>query len=290
VSTIFQLLFSGIAMGFVYALCALGIVLIYTSAGVVNFAQGSLVMLGAYIGVTMLTGLGLPMFWAIVASAIVMGFVGVVFERVAYYPLRHEDMTIVIISTIGVSVLLNDGVYVLWGRAPLFFPPLASGAPLNIFGAYVPPQNIAIAMVTLALLAFQTMFFKRTWLGRSMRAVAQDQTTASLMGIRVPRIIDITFAYSTILATIAGIFAAPLFFVSPAIAIVLSKAFASTVVGGFGSIPGAIVGGLSVGIVETFAAYYLSSAYRDAWAFLLLIIFLLFRPQGIFGEVVAEKV
>ncbi|MGI6557627.1 MAG: branched-chain amino acid ABC transporter permease [Limnochordia bacterium] len=289
-NTVLQLVFSGIAMGFVYALCALGIVLIYSSAGVVNFAQGSLVMLGAYIGVTFLTKAGLPVIWSVICSAIIMGFVGILFERIAYYPLRDQGTTIVIISTIGVSVFLNDGVYVLWGRAPLFFPPLLGGPPLELLGARIPPQNIAIAAITMALLLFQTVFFKRTWLGRKMRAVAQDQDTAALMGIKVPRMIDFTFAYSTILAAIAGIFAAPLFFVSPAIAQILSKAFASTVVGGFGSIPGAIIGGLCVGLTETFAAYYLSSAYRDAWAFLLLILFLLVRPQGIFGEIVAEKV
>jgi branched-chain amino acid transport system permease protein len=227
---------------------------------------------------------------AILATIATMALIGIIFQRVAYWPLRNSDAINVIISTIGVGVFLNNGVYVPWGKAPLMFPDLVQGAPLNFFGAIVPLQNVTIIVVTILLLVLQSIFFNRTWVGKQMQAVAQNQNTAALMGIRVPLMIALTFAYSTGLGSVAGVFMAPLFFVSPNIASVLSKAFAATVVGGFGSIPGAIVGGLFVGLVETFGAFYLSSAYKDAWAFALLIAFLLLRPQGIFGEKVAEKV
>lgn len=289
-ATILQLLAGAVAMGFIYGLCALGIVLIYKSAGVVNFAQGSLVMVGAYLAYTYLVDLHLPMLLTILATILTMALIGIIFQRLAYWPLRHTDVINVVISTIGVGVFLNNGVYVPWGKAPLQFPELMPGNPVTIFGAVVPLQNITIIVVTILLLILQTLFFNRTWLGKQMQAVAQNQNTAALMGIRVPLMIALTFAYSTALGSVAGIFMAPLFYVSPNIASVLSKAFAATVVGGFGSIPGAIVGGMFVGLAETFGAFFLSSAYRDAWAFALLIAFLLIRPQGIFGESVAEKV
>lgn len=289
-STILQLLAGAVAIGFIYALCALGIVLIYKSAGVVNFAQGSLVMVGAYIAYTFMFVLHLSMWLTVLLTLLTTALVGVVFQRLAYWPLRKTDVINVVISTIGVGVFLNNGVYVPWGKAPLMFPDMIQGQPLNLFGAVVPLQNATIIGVTILVLILQTLFFNRTWLGKQMQAVAQNQNTAALMGIRVPLMIALTFAYSTALGSVAGVFMAPLFYVSPNIAGVLSKAFAATVVGGFGSIPGAIVGGLFVGLVETYGAFFLSSAYKDAWAFALLIGFLLIRPQGIFGEKVAEKV
>jgi len=288
--TILQLATGGVAMGFVYALSAMGIVLIYRTAGVVNFAQGSLVMLGAYVATSCIETLKLPMIGAIIAAVIIMAGVGAAFQRVAYYPLRYAGIIPVVISTIGVSVFLNNGVYVIWGTYPKFLPPIAGSGTITIFGTSIPLQNIAIALMAVALLFFQAYFFNKTWLGKKMQAVAQHQDTAALMGIKVSRMITFTFMYSTALAAIAGIFAGPIFFVSPGIAQILSKAFAASVVGGFGSVPGAVVGGIFVGLVETFGAYFISSAYRDAWAFGLLILFLLFRPQGIFGEPISEKV
>jgi branched-chain amino acid transport system permease protein len=161
---------------------------------------------------------------------------------------------------------------------------------LNVFGVFVDPQYIVIILCTLALLGFQYFFFEKTMLGKKMLATAQDKQMARLLGIRVARMIAITFAYSSILGAAAGILVGPIFFVTKDMGAMIGvKAFCSSIVGGFGSIPGAILGGLFLGVIEVFAAYYISSAYRDAFAFIILILVLLLRPQGIFGEKIAEK-
>jgi branched-chain amino acid transport system permease protein len=295
-----QLLVSGLAVGSIYALVALGFVLIYNAVGVVNFAQGEFVMLPSYIAVTFLlpavTVFGTIVHWQMPVVAVyllvllLMAGFGLLFNRIAYYPLRDRGWLPVVISTIGVSIFLRNLAQLTWGSQPLVMPSLFSADTISLGALQIRPQYLLVIGVTALLIAFQYLLFERTTLGKQMRATAQDRTTARLIGIRVGRIVAITFVYSALLGTISGLLVAPIFTVTKEMgALIALKAFAASIVGGFGSIPGAIVGGLAIGVIETFGGFYISSAYVDAIAFVILIAVLLVRPQGLFGERVAEK-
>ena len=286
---IIQLTVSGVAMGVIYALAALSIALIYTAGGVVNFCQGGLVMLGGYFAFTVLTAWRLTYPLALVGMMAIMGSIGLVFQRLVYYPLRYAHRLMFIIAGIGMSVFLENIVQIVWGPAPLVVRPMLAMSTLNIGGVFLEPQAVAIVVVTGAILLFEHYFLRHTMVGKMTQAVAQDKDAASLMGINVGRMIAITFLNSTILAGIAGVLIAPVFYVSVGIGSILLKAFSACVVGGFGNASGTILGGLIVGLTEAFGARYFSPQYRDAWSFVLLIVFLLFRPQGIFRERISEK-
>lgn len=287
-----QMLTQGLAMGSIYALVALGFVLIFNAVGVVNFAQGEFVMVPAFVTVALMTLLPeqIPFPLIYLVTILFMGLFGIVFQRIAYYPLRNRTFLPVVISTIGVSIFLKNGAQIVFGAEPRPMPRPTSSVPINLAGVAIDPQYIVIILVTLALLVFQYYFFERTSLGKKMQATAQDKEMARLLGIRVATMIVITFIYSSILGAVAGILVGPIFFVTKEMGAMLGlKAFCATIVGGFGSVPGAILGGIFLGVVEVFAAFYISSAYRDAFAFIILILVLLFRPQGFFGEKIAEK-
>ncbi|MDB5027852.1 MAG: High-affinity branched-chain amino acid transport system permease protein LivH [Candidatus Eremiobacteraeota bacterium] len=295
-----QLLVSGLAIGSIYALVALGFVLIYNAVGVVNFAQGEFVMFPAYIAVTFLLPaiavFGTIVHWqlpilAVYALVLVLmvGF-GLLFNRIAYHPLRDRGWLPVVISTIGVSIFLRNAAQLTWGSQPIVMPSLFTVDTIALGHLRIRPQDLLIIGVTALLIAFQYFLFERTTLGKQMRATAQDRTTARLIGIRVGRIVAITFVYSALLGTISGLLVAPLFTVTKEMGgLIALKAFAASIVGGFGSIPGAIVGGLTIGVIETFGGFYVSSSYVDAIAFIILIAVLLVKPSGLFGERVAEK-
>jgi len=293
VAIVGQLLFSGLAIGGVYALVALGIALIYRATNVVNFAQGEFCMLGAYTMVFATEGLGLdyPIAFALALGA--MALLGLVFALGIYYPLRNRTFLPVIIATIGASIMFQNGALVVFGPSPERLRPVIEGGTAggitagDIFFDY---QYVVLLAVTVVLVALQYLFFEHTLLGKKMQATSQDKDMARLLGIPVTRMIALTFVYSTVLGGLAGILVAPIFFVTHKMGAVLGfKAFAATIAGGFGDVRGAIIGGLALGVVETFGAAYVSIVYKDGFAFLLLILFLLLRPQGIFGEKIAEK-
>lgn len=289
-STNLQMLTAGLAMGSIYALVALGFVLIFNAVGVVNFAQGEFVMVPAFVAVALMSLLDWPFVLIYLLTLLFMGLFGVVFQRIAYYPLRNRTFLPVVISTIGVSIFLKNGAQIAFGPEPQLMRRPTSPQPIWLGEVSVDPQYIVIILVTLALLVFQYFFFEKTSLGKKMQATAQDKEMARLLGIRVASMIAITFIYSSILGAVAGILVGPIFYVTKEMGAMLGlKAFCSTIVGGFGSVPGAILGGIFLGIVEVFAAFYISSAYRDAFAFIILVLVLLFRPQGFFGEKIAEK-
>jgi branched-chain amino acid transport system permease protein len=277
-------------MGSIYALVALGFVLIFNAVNVVNFAQGEFAMVPAFVAVWLMSSLNIPFALTCVITVIFMGVFGIVFQRIAYYPLRHRSFLPVVISTIGVGIFLKNGAQIIFGAEPLSMPRPTSATALNMLGVFVDPQYIVIILCTLVLLGFQHFFFEKTMLGKKMLATAQDKQMARLLGIRVGKMIAITFAYSSILGAVAGILVGPIFFVTKEMGAMIGlKAFCSAILGGFGSVPGAILGGLFLGVIEVFASYYISSAYRDAFAFIILILVLLLRPQGFFGEKIAEK-
>lgn len=289
-ATLAQLLVAGVAIGSVYALVALGFVLIYRATNVVNFAQGDFAMLGAYLLLFALTVLHLPYWVAIVATLVTMGGLGVLFELGVYYPLRNRSFMPVIVSTIGASIVLENGVLAVFGPSPSVLPRLFGSASIQWRGIFVDGQYLLVIIVTVVLVAVQYWFFEHTVLGKKMQAVSQDKETALLIGVPVAAVIALTFAYSTILGALAGVLVAPILYVSQGLGTNIAlKAFASSIIGGFGDVTGAIVGGLLVGLIETFGGAYISLPYKDAFSLLLLILILIVRPQGIFGERVEQK-
>jgi branched-chain amino acid transport system permease protein len=286
-----QLLLNGLAMGAIYALVALGFVVIVNAVNVVNFAQGENVMLGAYVAAWLTLTLHLPLLSAYIISVALLAVYGYVFQKAAYYPLRKKPFITVVVSTIGVSLFLKNIARIIWGPQPIYFPGLFGDKTVKVGGVFVNPQNLLILAVTACLVIFQCLFFSKTTLGRKMQATAQDQEAASLMGVKVSRMITLTFIYSSALAAAAGVMLAPIFFVSADMGGSLGlKAFSASIIGGFGSAPGAIIGGLFLGVLEIFGATYISSLYKDVFAFVVLILILVFMPRGVFGEKISTKV
>jgi branched-chain amino acid transport system permease protein len=285
-----QLLFTGIGVGSIYALVALGFVLIYRATNVVNFAQGDFAMLGAFAMVVLSIDLELPYWLSILISLALLAGFGALFNLGVYYPLRHRSFLPVIISTIGASILLENGVLAAYGPRPQSLPGMIALPGFSIGEVFFDTQYIVILLVTIAMVVLQYVFFERTLIGKKLQATSQDKEMASLLGIPVALMIMLTFAYSAVLGGLAGILVAPVLFVSVGMASAIAlKAFAASIIGGFGDVTGAIVGGLALGVIETFGAAYISVPYKDGFAFLVLFVFLLFRPQGIFGERIAEK-
>jgi len=285
-----QVLFSGLAVGAIYALVSLGFVLIIRATNVVNFAQGDFAMLGAYAMVTLFGLLRLPYFVSILLSLLVMAIFGVIFNFGVYYPLRQRTYLPVLISTLGAAIFMENTVLALFGPQPHPLAKVFSSQGFEVGGVFLDSQYLVILAVTVVAVAFQYFFFEHTLLGKKLQATSQDKDMARLLGIPVAWMISLTFIYSATLGGLAGILVGPILFVSTGMASVIAlKAFSATIIGGFGDVNGAIVGGLLLGVVESFGGAYISVPYKDAFGFLLLFVFLLVRPQGIFGERIAEK-
>jgi branched-chain amino acid transport system permease protein len=285
-----QLFFTGIGIGAIYALVALGFVLIYRATNVVNFAQGDFAMLGAFAMILLAVDLNWPYWLSIIVTLAALIVFGALFNLGVYYPLRHRSFLPVIISTIGASILLENGVLFAYGPAPQSLPGMFVTQGFNIGGVFFDSQYLLILVVTVVMVALQYLFFERTLVGKKMQATSQDKEMASLLGIPVALMIMLTFIYSATLGGLAGILVGPILFVSVGMGSSIAlKAFAASIIGGFGDVTGAVVGGLALGVIETFGAAYISVPYKDGFAFLVLFVFLLIRPQGFFGERVAEK-
>jgi branched-chain amino acid transport system permease protein len=299
----FQVLFQGLALGSIYALVALGFVLIIRTTNVVNFAQGDFAMLGGYAMVLFLVGMPgnpelslpgfeitLPYWLAIVLTVVVMAVIGLAFNFGVYYPLRNRSFLPVLISTLGASIFMQNSVLALFNPQPRPLDKLINIDGVTVGGVFLDSQYLVILAFTVLAVAFQHFLFEHTLLGKKLQAVSQDKDMARLLGIPVSLMIVITFVYSAVLGGLAGVLVSPILFVSIGLGSAIAlKAFAATIIGGFGDIAGAIVGGLIIGVVESFAAYYISVPYKDAYAFVFLFLVLLLRPQGIFGEKVSEK-
>jgi branched-chain amino acid transport system permease protein len=277
---------SGIAMGAIYGLVALGFVLLINAVNIINIAQGEFLMLGSFFVFTFAAIWGLPLIPAILLMIVAAAIVGIVFERAAYRPLRGGDIATFIVSTLAASLVIRNVALNVWGPYPFAFREPFGGTVLTLAGLRVNPQHLLIIGVTAVLMVALYLFFFHTRLGKMMRAMSQDKATASLLGIPVTRIGSITFVIAASIGAVAGVLVAPIFFVNIEVGFRIGlKAFIATIIGGWGSVPGAITGGVVLGVVEVLAAAYLSSQYKDAFAFLFLILFLLARPQGIFGEI-----
>lgn len=288
---VIQLIINGLAMGFIYALAALGVVMLYNALGIVNFAQGEFATLGAFIAYSLIAEMGVPYPLGFIVTVLIAAAVGVLFERIVYRPLRHKHFLTVIVSTIGVMIFFREFERIVWKPIPRFFPDIFEGRLITIGNMVIVPQHMFIIGVALVLMVALYLFLNKTSVGAKMRATAQDQETASLMGIDVDKMIVLTFVISACLGAIPGILFAPIFFITTDMGGTVGlAAFCASIIGGFGSVPGAITGALLLGLVEVFAAAYISSVYKPAVAFALVIAFLLLRPEGIFGEKVSVKV
>ena len=285
-----QLLFTGLGIGAIYALVALGFVLLIRAASVVNFAQGQFSMVGAYLLVVSFNLLGIPYLLSMLISVILMAGFGVVFAGATYWPLRHRGGLPVIISTIGASIFLENIVLVLYGPSPEVLPGLFDSPGIQAGPVFMDSQYLSILVAAALLVVLQYLIFEKTLLGKKLQATSQDKEMASLLGIPVVTMVLITFGYSSAIGGLAGMLVAPVLFVSVGMGgLIALKAFAANIIGGYGSIPGAILGGLALGVAETLGASYISVPYKDAFAFAMLLAFLMVRPQGLFGERISEK-
>ncbi len=279
-----QQVFNGIMLGSTYAIVALGLTLVFGILNIPNFAHGHLYMLGAYISFTLITLFGFGYWAALIASTIGLGLVGVVMERVVYRPLRDQPHINSFISAIGALMILENGVMAIWGpegqRIPDPYP-----NPIVLFGITMTLQRLLLILITLALIALLQLFLKKTTLGSTIEAVAQDREGAMLVGISVNRVSSMTFAISTATAATAACLVAPIFIISPSMGALLGmKAFIICILGGLGSVPGAIFGGLMLGMIEALGGGYVSAAYKDVYAFGALILILAVKPTGLFGR------
>jgi len=281
-----QVIVSGAAMGAIYALVALGYVFVWNTMGIINFAAGEFLTFAAFVFVaTFLVGLDLPFSVAALLAAAVMAVLGAAFSRIVFSRLQRQRPLVAIISTVGFGIFLKEIARIIWGPEPILYTgPFGSGT-TAFLGVVLADQQLLVLGVVTGIMALQYVVLRYTMAGKVMRAVALDRDTAGLMGIPVDRVLARTFAYSCVLAAIAGILLAPLFFVTTEMGTLVGlKGFVAMIIGGFGSMPGAIIGGLLLGVVENLAAFQISSAYKDAIAFTLLLAFLVVRPQGILPE------
>lgn len=286
---VIQLLVSGIAVGIIYGLIAMGMVLIFRAVGVMNFAQGDFLMFGGFFVYTFNQMLGLHILPSLLLASLCMGGIGVVFMRTSYWSLRGAQTKAIIVSAMGASIVLREGARLIWGSIPLTVDKVKEGT-TTVFGATIMWQYVAIILVALLMMGLVYLLLEKTFVGSIMQATAQDQYMSALVGIPVIVSIGLTFFISAAITGICGGLLAPIFFLSNTMGATAGpKAFAAIVIGGFGSVPGAIVGGLIVGLVEQFGGAYISSTYQLVLIYVVLIVFLMFRPNGLFKTRIGEK-
>ncbi len=295
-----QQLINGLAVGGIYALVALGYTMVYGVLKLINFAHGDLFTIGAYLGLTLLVSCGLsgslsPLLAVGLMVLIVLGLVallGVALERVAYRPLRRANRLAAVVSALGASIVFQNAVMLIYGARFYVYPEeLRPSLAIDLFGLHVPIMRVIVIVSSLVLMLALYTFINRTRMGTAIRAVAIDQGAARLMGINVDRVISLVFFLGAGLGGVAGVMVGMYY---GQIDFTMGwtygmKAFTAAILGGIGNIPGAMIGGLLLGVIEALGASYLAMAWKDAIAFLVLILILIIRPTGLLGERVADK-
>lgn len=285
-----QFLFSGITVGATYALAALGFTLIYNASNVINFAQGEFIMLGGMLAFFFLQ-VGMPMPVALVLAIAIAAVVGILLDKLAIEPARNADVVTLIIITIGASLVIRGVIQVWLGKGAHITPAFSGNEPLHIGGATLLPQSLWVLGVTALVVLALWYFFSRTVAGKAILATSCNRLAAQLVGINTRWVLLVSFALSAALGAIGGVLLTPITLTSYDVGIMLGlKGFVAVVVGGLGSGLGAVVGGLLVGIIEAMAAGYISSAYKDAIPFILILLILFVMPRGLFGGQVTERV
>lgn len=285
-----QFLFSGLTVGAMYALAALGYALIYNASHLINFAQGEFIMVGA-ITAAVLVEQGLPLPVAVVGAVLLTLLVGALTERLAIRPAHGAPLVTLLIITMGVGLIIKGAVQLAFGKGTYSLPAFSGDAPILFGKAALAPQSLWVMGCTTAVVLLLAWYFARTLGGKSMLATSYNPFAARLVGIDTSRVLMTSFALAGALGAIGGVLTAPITFTSSEAGTVLGlKGFAAAVLGGIGSGPGALVGGLLLGVIEALTAGYVSSAYKDAVAFVLILLVLMFMPRGLFGSKVTERV
>ena len=287
-----QTLISGLSLGSIYALIALGYTMVYGIAKMLDFAHGDIIMVGAYAVITAVFTMGLPPFIAILISIALCALLGIVIEFLAYRPLRQAQPLAVLITAIGVSYLLQNLALLIYGSEQKAFPTIVALPTVHIGGVYIDGITLATLVVTAVIMVALSLFINKTRMGKAMRAVSEDKEAAELMGISVNRTITVTFAIGSALAGVAAIFyGAAYTYIRPTTGAMPGiKAFTAAVFGGIGSIPGAMLGGILLGVIEQLSKTYISTLWADAIVFGVLVVVLVVKPTGLLGKKISEKV
>jgi len=286
-----QLIASGLALGSIYALLALSLVLINKSTDVVNFAQGEMAMFGTFICFALLTKAGMPLIAVLVLAAPIGALLGLATERIAIRPLQGAPQVNALIATIGLWMIFHHSAGWIWGYDPVRFPSLFPSDPLNVLGARVAQNSLGIIGVSVLVMILLYLFFAYTRTGIAMRAASMNRRAAQLMGVEVQKVGLLAWALATATSVVSGFLIAPLTFLDfEMMFAVLLKAFAGAILGGFNSLPGAVAGCLLVGVLESLFAAYVSTAFKDTFAFCIIIAVLMLRPQGLFTRRLEAKV
>ncbi|SMB92272.1 branched-chain amino acid transport system permease protein [Thermanaeromonas toyohensis ToBE] len=290
---VIQVLAGGMAIGLLYSLPALAIVLLWNTAGFFNLAQGDFMALSAYCLLLFYMTLRLPFIISALFTILVLAIVGFVVDKILFYPLRkfRAQELLTLIATVGLSVFMKNLIRATWGTKPLSITNVFGTNPLKIMGAYIMPHVLWIMGVSILLIIVLYYLSQKSLLGIAMRAAAEDKEAAQLMGIKVNTMIGLSFAISLAITAVAGILSSPILYLVPEMGDSIGlKAFAATVIGGFGNPAGAVFGGVILGLVETLVGMFLTSSYKNAITFAVLIGFLLFKPDGLFALRTSEKV
>lgn len=286
-----QLIISGLALGSVYALLALAMVLIHKATDVVNFAQGEMATLSTFLALALLAATGLPLVVVLLLSLPIGAILGGLTERLALRWVAGTPPVNALIVTIGLWIVFHHTSGWIWGYDPYNFPSLLPQAPVQLGGIAVSPNSLAIMGVSFSLMAALYLFFEYTREGTAMRAASTNPRAAQLMGVRVSRVSMLSWAVAGAVSAVAGILVAPVLFLDFEMMVgVLLKAFAGAILGGFNSLPGAVIGGLIIGVADNLLGAYVSSAFKDSFSFLLIITVLMIRPAGLFGRSGPKKV
>ncbi len=289
-----QLLINGFVVGAIYALVALGFVLIYKSSSVINFAQGDFLLIGSFVGLSLMTSLKLPVTVAVIATLVICVILGVAIERVVLRPFIGEPVLSVIMASLGLDYVLRGLSLTLWGPQRRSYPPIFGSTTMRFGELYVEPVYLWSLIISGILLLLFTLFFRYTVTGIAIRAAADDQPAAQSMGISVKVVLAVTWAIAAVVAGIGGILVGPINGVSQALAGIGLKVLPVAILGGLDSIPGAILGGFIIGIVENLAAGYLDPIFkggvREVAPFVLMTLVLMIRPYGLFGKEIIERV
>jgi branched-chain amino acid transport system permease protein len=286
-----QLVASGLALGSIYALLALSLVLINKATDVVNFAQGEMAMFGTFVCFALLSRTGLPLAVVLILAVPIGALLGLATERIAMRPLQAAPQLNALIATIGLWLIFHHAAGWIWGYDPVRFPSLFSPEPVDVLGARVAQNSLGIIGVSLAVVVLLYLFFEYTRMGVAMRAASMNRRAAQLMGVNIERVALVAWGLATAIGVVSGFLVAPLTFLDfEMMFAVLLKAFAGAILGGFNSLPGAVVGCLVIGVVENLFAAYVSTAFKDTFAFAIIIVVLMFRPQGLFTRRIEKKV
>jgi branched-chain amino acid transport system permease protein len=285
-----QFVFSGLTVGAVYALVGLGFTVIYNASGIINFAQGEFVMLGG-MSTVFLSLAGVPLPLAALLAVVLTTAVGFALHRFAIAPARGASPVVLIMITIGASIFLRGAAQIVFDKSFHSLPPLFSGGPIRFGGATILPQSLVVLASAAVIVVVLWLFIERTLFGKAVAATAANRLAARLIGINTNRIVDFSFAISAMIGAIAGILITPITLTSYDAGTLLAlKGFAAAMLGGIGSAAGAVAGGLLLGMLEALSAGYISSNYKDAVAFLIILIVLVAMPQGLFGRAKIERV